>query len=160
CQEVQVVIAEDRGDAIALAERPAQDLGRAGSAVDDVPDQQEPIPRRRVADLLEESVKRRRAALDVADRVGRHRFPADNPKRSRGATRSLVWRRARRAWSVGVAEDLKLVAYRRIEARRRCTRALACHLASGEKRDRLRAVVAVVALEALPDLLCDVLGEV
>src|SRR5262249_58719601 len=72
-QEVEIVVAEDAGDVSAEVARPAQDVERSRAAVDEIADEPELIDVRAEVDQAEQAVQARHAALDIADRVSRHR---------------------------------------------------------------------------------------
>jgi len=71
-QEMEVVIAEDRGGGVAHRHHVPQHCKRARPAVDEVADEPQAIARRVEADEIEEIAKFAVTALDVADRVERH----------------------------------------------------------------------------------------
>lgn len=71
CEQVQVVVAEHGDHRVALRDRPAQHVERRGAAIDEIADEPELIARRRVAEVVEQPIEARLAALNVADRVTR-----------------------------------------------------------------------------------------
>src|SRR5262249_29684537 len=71
-EQVQVVVAQHAGHAVAELARPAQHIERARSAIDQVADQPQLIDVRLEVDEPEQAVQARHAALDIADRVACH----------------------------------------------------------------------------------------
>ena len=74
--EVQVVIAQHRHSGGAEVLYEAQAAQRIGAAVHEVADEPEPVAARVEADLFDERLEGREAALEIADRVGRQGYLA------------------------------------------------------------------------------------
>ncbi len=71
-QQVQIVIAQGNRCGIAQRAHPPQYLQRGGAAIDQIPDEPEPVAVRREAHRLKQRIELRVAALHVADSVERH----------------------------------------------------------------------------------------
>ena len=65
-EELQVMIAENGRDAIALRTRPAEHLDVGGSSIDEISREPKAIPRRIKLDALEQALEGAPTALDVA----------------------------------------------------------------------------------------------
>ena len=82
-QQVQVVVAEHDLRRVAQRLHLAQDRERTGAAVDEVADEPQPVARRREPDQVEQLHELLVAALQVADRVVRHRAEGSFARASR-----------------------------------------------------------------------------
>jgi len=72
-EQVQVVVAEHAGHAAPEVHHAAQHAQRLRATIDEVANEPQPIARRAKRELAQQRVERRAAALDVTDRVERHR---------------------------------------------------------------------------------------
>ncbi len=71
-QEMQVMVAEHREGPVALVHGPAQHRQRTRPAVDQIAHQPEAVLSRIERDAAQEALEGLEAAVDVADRIGRH----------------------------------------------------------------------------------------
>jgi len=75
-EEMQVVIPEDDRGSVAEAAHVAENVERAGAAVDEVADEPESVARRCEPDLAQQPLEGVETPLDVADGVGGRDFSA------------------------------------------------------------------------------------
>src|SRR5215471_21401687 len=90
------MVAQDAHGTIPETLDEAQCCEGVGTAVDQIADEPQAIALRVERDMFEQALERREAALDIADRVGRH-------ERDGSVVGSTAGRRSASAWCLAVA---------------------------------------------------------